>query len=59
LLSSGITYAVVACAAIGTDCAENNINLFSTGRFLITADCCDSTILAFSEYATTFKYAVK
>jgi hypothetical protein len=52
LLSDGITYSIVAYAAIGTDCAENTIPLLFTGSGLVTACCCDSTVLALSEYAT-------
>jgi hypothetical protein len=48
-----MTYSIVACAAIGTDCTENTIAfLLFTGRWIVTAVCCDSTVLALSEYAT-------
>jgi hypothetical protein len=47
------TYSIVACEAIGTVRAENAILLF-TGRCLVTAGCCDSTILALSDYVETF-----
>jgi hypothetical protein len=51
-LSDGMTYSIVACAAIGTDHAENNILLLLfTGRCLVTAGCCDSTVVASSKYA--------
>jgi hypothetical protein len=36
-----MTYSVVACAAFGTDCAENPVSLMFTGRCLVTAGCCD------------------
>jgi hypothetical protein len=50
-----MTYSIVACTLIGTDCAENTIPLvLFTGHCLVTADCCDSTILALSVYATIF-----
>jgi hypothetical protein len=53
LLRDGMTYYFVACAAIGTECAENAFPvLLFTGRCLLTARCCDSTDLALSEYAT-------
>jgi hypothetical protein len=52
LLSDGMTYSIFACAAIDTDCAENTVPLLFTGHCLITAGCCDSTILALKEYAT-------
>jgi hypothetical protein len=50
LLSDGITYSIVAYAAIGMNCAENTIAvLLFTGRCLVTAGCCDSTVLSLSE----------
>jgi hypothetical protein len=52
LLSDGMSYSVVACATIGTNCAENIIPLLFMGRCLVTAGCCDLTVLALSEYAT-------
>jgi hypothetical protein len=45
LLRDDMTYSVAAFAAIGTDCAENTIPLF-TGCCLVTADSYDSTSLA-------------
>jgi hypothetical protein len=52
LLSDGMTHSIVACAAIGTDCAEDTILvLMFTGLYVVTAGCCDSTILTLSEYA--------
>lgn len=40
-------------AAIGTGCAQNSIYLLLLkGRCLVTAGCCDSTILASREFAT-------
>jgi hypothetical protein len=54
LLSGGTTYSIFAGATIATDNAENTIPLLLfTGRCRVTADCCGSTILALSEYATT------
>jgi hypothetical protein len=54
LLGYGMTYSTVACATIGTDCAENIISLLLfTSRCLVTAGCRDCTILALNEYATT------
>jgi hypothetical protein len=51
--NSYLTDSIVACAAIGMDCAENTIPLLLfTGRCLETAGCCDSIILALREYAT-------
>jgi hypothetical protein len=47
-----MTYSTAACAAIGMDCAENTIPLLFTGSCLVTAGCCDSAILALSEYVT-------
>jgi hypothetical protein len=47
-----MTYFIFACAAIDTDCAENTIPLLFTDRWLVTAGCCDFTVLALSEYAT-------
>jgi hypothetical protein len=48
-----MTYSTVAYTAIGTDYTENTIPLLLfMGCFLVTASCCDSTILALSEYAT-------
>jgi hypothetical protein len=53
LLIDGMTYSIVAFAAIGTNCAENTIpQLLFTGRCLVTASCCDSTVLALSGYAS-------
>jgi hypothetical protein len=52
LLREGMTYFIVACAAIGTDCAGNAISLLFTSRCLVTAGCCDFKVLALSEYAT-------
>jgi hypothetical protein len=53
LLSESMTYYIVLCAAICPDCAENTIPLLLfTSRCLVKAGCCDSTILALSEYAT-------
>jgi hypothetical protein len=53
LLSDDTTYSIVACAAIGTNCAENTIPiLLFNVRCLVTADWCDSTIFVLSEYAT-------
>jgi hypothetical protein len=50
-----MTYLIVACAAIGKDCAENTIHLLLfTDRCLATVGCFDSTIFALSEYATVF-----
>jgi hypothetical protein len=38
LLNGGMTYSIVACAAIGTDSAENTISLLLfTGHYLATA----------------------
>jgi hypothetical protein len=52
LLSDGMMYSIVVCAAIGSDCAEDTIPLLlPMGRWLVTAGCCDSTILALSDYA--------
>jgi hypothetical protein len=52
LFSDGMTYSIVACAAIGTECGENIIPLLLfSGRCLATAGCCDSTILALSEFS--------
>jgi hypothetical protein len=56
LFSDGVTYSIVAYASIGMDCAENTIPLLLiTGRCLVTACCCDSTILGLSDYATLSK----
>jgi hypothetical protein len=52
LLCDGVTYSVIACTAIGTNWADNIILLLFTGSCLVTAGCCDSTVLASSEYAT-------
>jgi hypothetical protein len=52
LLSDGMMYSIVACAAVGTDCAKSTIPLLFTDRCLVTAGYCDSTILALSECAT-------
>jgi hypothetical protein len=47
------TYSIVVCAATDTDCTEITILLFLfMGHCLVTVGCCDSTILALSEYAT-------
>jgi hypothetical protein len=47
LLSDGVTYSIVVCAAIGMDCAENTIPLLLfMGRCLVMAVCFDCTILA-------------
>jgi hypothetical protein len=46
-----MTYSIVAYAAIDTDCAENIIPLLFTGLCLLAVGCCDSTVLALSEYA--------
>jgi hypothetical protein len=55
-------YCFVACAAIGTNCSENIIPLLLfTGRCLVTAGCCDSTVLALSIYLSisdSFPYSV-
>jgi hypothetical protein len=52
-LSDGMAYSVVACAAIGTDCAENAISLLlPLGRYLVTVGCYNPTIFALSENAT-------
>jgi hypothetical protein len=55
LLSNGMTYSIVACAAIDKDCAENitPLMMFTSGC-LATAGRCDSTILALGEYATIY-----
>lgn len=47
-----MTYSIVACRAIVTDCAENTFPLLLMGRCLVTSDFCDSTVLALKEYAT-------
>jgi hypothetical protein len=47
-----MTYSIVACAVIGTDCAENTIFLLFTSRCLVTACCFDSVVLGLSEYVT-------
>jgi hypothetical protein len=53
LLSDSMMYSIVACAAIGMDCAENTVSLsLFTGCCLVTAGCYNSKILALSEYAT-------
>jgi hypothetical protein len=52
LLNDGMMYSIVTCAVIGMDLAENAIPLLFTDRCLVIAGCCDSTILALSEYAT-------
>jgi hypothetical protein len=55
-----MTYSIVMCAAIGMDCTENIIPLLLfTGRCLIRASCCDSTILALSEYAMILTYLIR
>jgi hypothetical protein len=55
LLSDAMTYSIVACAAIGTESAENTITLLLfTGRCLVTVSCCGYTILALREYATIY-----
>lgn len=44
---------IVACTAIGTDSAQNTVPLLLfMGHWLVMASCCDSTILALSQYAT-------
>jgi hypothetical protein len=54
LLSDGMAYSIVSCAAIGADCAKNIIPLLLfTGRCIVTADSCDS-IFVLREYATIF-----
>jgi hypothetical protein len=51
LLTDGMRCSIVACAAIGTERTENTIPLLLfTGRCLVKADCCNSTILALNEY---------
>jgi hypothetical protein len=53
LLSDGMAYFVVACAAISTDYSEKAIHLLLfTNRCLVLACWCDSTVLAFSGYVT-------
>jgi hypothetical protein len=52
LLNDVMTYSIAVCAAIGTDWAKNTIPLLFLGRCLVMAGCCDSTVLALSEYAT-------
>jgi hypothetical protein len=55
LLSDGKMYSIFVYAAIGTDCTENTIPLLLfKGRCLVTASCCDSTLLALSKHATMF-----
>jgi hypothetical protein len=49
-----MTYSVVVCEGTGKDCAENNVPLLFTGRCLVTAGCCDSTVLALSKYDRIF-----
>jgi hypothetical protein len=50
LLNDGMTYSIVACAAISTVTAENTIPLL-----LFTGRCCfGSTNFALSKYATIF-----
>jgi hypothetical protein len=56
LLSNGMLYSIVVCAAIGMDCVENTIPLLLfIGPCLVMAICCGSTILASSKYATMCK----
>jgi hypothetical protein len=52
LLINGMMYSYVACAAFDMGCTENTIPLLFTGRCLVAASCCESTVLALSEYAT-------
>jgi hypothetical protein len=53
LLSDCMTYSIVACAAIGRDWAETIIPLLLfTRRCLVTAGCCDCTVLGLGEYVT-------
>jgi hypothetical protein len=53
LLNDVMRYFIVVFEAIGTDCAENTIPLLlAKVCWLVTDHCCDSTILALSEYAT-------
>jgi hypothetical protein len=48
-------FSTVVRAAIGTDWAENTIPLLLfKDRCLETAGCCDSKILALSEYAAIY-----
>jgi hypothetical protein len=59
LLSGSMTYSSVVCAAISMDCAENAIFLFLIkGRCLVTASCCDSTILALSEFVLLYLHYI-
>jgi hypothetical protein len=58
LLSDGMTYSNVAFAVIGTYSAENTIPLLLfTGRCLVTAYCCDSTVLSLSQYPTILRFS--
>jgi hypothetical protein len=44
MISNGMTYSIVACAAICTDCTENTTPLLLfRGCCLIMAGCCDSS----------------
>jgi hypothetical protein len=53
LLSDGMTYSIVACAAISMDYAQNTIPLLLfTSCCLVTAGCRNSTTGALNEYAT-------
>jgi hypothetical protein len=56
LHSGGMTYSIVMCTAIGMDRAENTIPLLFAGHCLVMAGCCDSTILALSEYTKLCTY---
>jgi hypothetical protein len=38
LLSNGMTYSIVACAAIGTDCAENTIPVVVVAVVVVAVD---------------------
>jgi hypothetical protein len=44
---------------LANDGSHNAITLLFTGRCLVTAGCCDSRILALSEYATIFEIRIK
>jgi hypothetical protein len=58
LLRDCMTYFIVAWTAIGTGCAENTIPRSFTGRCLVTAGCCYSTILALSKCATNTLFLI-
>jgi hypothetical protein len=48
-----MTYLIVTCADIGTDCAEETIPPFVVyGPLQVTAGCCDSRVLVWREYVT-------